>query len=159
MRELSLIIHDVRSIHNVASLFRTADGMGVARVYLTGYTPGPIDRFGRLVAAFTKVSLGAETSVPWEQGDIIETIATLHARAVQVVALEQAPGATSLSTYRPSEAVALVVGNEVDGLPPTVLNAVDSTVEIPMHGKKESLNVASAGAIALWHLASSSPHR
>ena len=158
MKELTLIIHDVRSVHNVGSLFRTADGMGVSKIYLTGYTPGPIDRFGRKVSAFTKVSLGAEESMPWEQGDITDTIDQLKEQDFEIVALEQAPNSVSLAEYQSKKPVALIVGNEVDGVSEEILETVDVVVEIPMRGEKESLNVANAGAIALYAL-SSSPHQ
>mgnify|MGYP000250559042 CR=1 FL=1 len=153
MHALILIIHDVRSVHNVGSLFRTADGMGVSTIYLTGYTPGPIDRFGRKISAFTKVSLGAEDSVSWEHTEnALALIQELKQKGSEVVALEQAPHAVPLSEYTPKENVALIVGNEVDGISQEILNAADATIEIPMKGEKESLNVANAGAIALWHL-------
>jgi len=150
--QVFLIIHDVRSVHNVGSLFRTADGMGVSKIYITGYTPGPVDRFGRAVDAFTKVSLGAEDTVPWEKRNIIELVAELKNSGVEVAALEQAPDAVLLDTYTPSGPVALIVGNEIDGLPEDVLAMSDVAIEIPMRGKKESLNVSNAGAIALYML-------
>lgn len=159
MQKFVLIIHDVRSVHNVGSLFRTADGMGVSKIYLTGYTPGSIDRFGRKVAAFTKVSLGAEDTVSWEQGDIAEILSQLKEQGFDIVALEQTSRSVSLADYEVEKPVALIVGNEVGGIDAGVLEAVDVVVEIPMKGKKESLNVANAGAIALWELTKNSPHQ
>ncbi|MFQ5540724.1 MAG: TrmH family RNA methyltransferase [Candidatus Paceibacteria bacterium] len=152
-REVFLIIHDVRSAHNVGSLFRTADCMGVSKIYLSGYTPAPIDRFGRKDARIAKVALGAEEVLPWDQREITELVAELKTSGVEVAALEQAPSAVPLDAYTPAGDVALIVGNEVDGLPHAVLVTSDATIEIPMKGKKESLNVAHAGAIALYHLA------
>lgn len=152
MQKVVLVIHDVRSIHNVGSLFRTADGLGVSKIYLTGYTPAPVDRFGRNVSAFSKVSLGAEETVPWEKKEIHELIHELKTNHFDVVALEQAPSAIPLDEYVSQKSVALILGNEVEGIPHTILDEVDAVVEIPMKGKKESLNVSNAGAIALYHL-------
>ncbi len=149
-RHLYLIIHNVRSAHNVGSLLRTADGLGVSRVFLTGYTGAPIDRFGRKDTKISKVSLGAEESVPWERREIGELFSELHAHNVEVVALEQAPQAIPLHEYTPTRAVALVVGNEVDGIEDSVIARADVVVHIPMKGEKESLNVSNAGAIALY---------
>src|SRR3989344_1009773 len=151
-KELYLVIHDVRSAHNVGSLFRTADATGVSRLFLTGYTPAPLDRFGRNNPKLSKVSLGAEDLVPWEKRDIVELIEKLHREHVDVLALEQAPGAVMLSSYVPKGPIALIVGNEVGGISDDILARCDAVVEIPMRGKKESLNVSNAGAIALFAL-------
>lgn len=155
-KKLYLIINDVRSTHNVGSLFRTADGMGVKKVFLTGYTPRPIDRFGRKDARIAKVALGAEESLAWDSGDIDTVIASLKEAGVAVVVLEQSPSAVPLATYIPSGDIALIVGNEVDGVPEEVCAKADVVVEIPMKGEKESLNVSNAGAIALFYFASCS---
>lgn len=152
MKKLYLIIHNVRSAHNVGSLFRTGDAMGVSKIFLTGYTPAPIDRFGRKDAKISKVSLGAEDAVSWEQREIRELIQELKKEGVEVVALEQTPASVPLCEYCPKGAVALIVGNEIDGLPKDILAVSDITIEIPMRGKKESLNVANAAAIALYNL-------
>lgn len=151
-----LIIHNVRSAHNVGSLLRTADGLGVTKVFLTGYTGSPIDRFGRKDSKIAKVSLGAEDSVPWEKRDVIELITELKQNHVAIVVLEQAPHAIPLHDYHPRGASALVVGNEVDGVSSEVLELADTVVEIPMRGEKESLNVSNAGAIALYQLSAHS---
>lgn len=154
-RQTYLIIHNVRSAHNVGSLLRTADGLGVERVFLTGYTGGPIDRFGRKDSKIAKVSLGAEDSVPWEKREITELITELKQNSVEVVALEQSPRSIPLHDYTPRGAVALIVGNEVDGVSSEVLELADTVVEILMRGEKESLNVSNAGAIALYALTAS----
>ncbi|XKT74613.1 MAG: TrmH family RNA methyltransferase [Patescibacteria group bacterium UBA2163] len=153
---LYLIINDVRSTHNVGSLFRTADGMGVKKVFLTGYTPHPVDRFGRKDMRIAKVALGAEESLAWESGDIDTVITSLKEEGVTVVALEQTPGAVSLAAYTAAGDTALIVGNEIDGVSETVCALADAVVEIPMKGKKESLNVSNAGAIALFHFSNRS---
>lgn len=149
---LFLIIHDVRSAHNVGSLFRTADGMGVAKVFLTGYTGAPIDRFGRKDAKISKVSLGAEDTVPWEKKEIEKLLVELRAQNVEIVALEQSPQSIPLADYTPKKSVALIVGNEVEGVASDILALCDAVVEIPMRGEKESLNVSNAAAIALYEL-------
>lgn len=150
--ELHLIIHDIRSAHNVGSLFRTADALGVSKIFLTGYTPTPTDRFGRKDQKIAKVSLGAEETVVWEKREIHELIQELKKEGMQVVALEQAKGATLLDSYTPKGGTALIVGNEVEGVPEDVLEAADQVVEIPMLGSKESLNVSVAAGIALYAL-------
>lgn len=151
-----LIIHDVRSAHNVGSLFRTADGLGISKIFLTGYTPSPVDRFGRKDAKISKVSLGAEDTVPWEQREIRELIWGFKKSGVEVVALEQTSDSIVLSDYHPKGVVALVVGNEVEGISADILEQCSTIIEIPMRGKKESLNVANAAAIALYQLSVSS---
>lgn len=151
---LYLVIHNVRSAHNVGSLFRTADGVGVVKIFITGYTGAPVDRFNRKDEKIRKVSLGAEDAVPWEKREITELITELKQNSVEVVALEQTPRSTPLHEYRPKGAVALVVGNEVEGVPEEVLALCDTAVEIPMKGKKESLNVSNAGSIALYVVSS-----
>jgi tRNA G18 (ribose-2'-O)-methylase SpoU len=134
-------------------MFRTADGAGVSKIYLTGYTPGPIDRFGRKVSAFTKVSLGAEDTVPWERGDsILELVQKLKKDGVQVVALEQDTRSARLGSMNFDKCVALIVGNEVGGITGEILDEVDVILEIPMRGIKESLNVSVAAGIALYGL-------
>lgn len=146
-----LILHDIRSAHNVGSIFRTADGAGVAQIYLTGYTPRPIDRFGRGQPEIAKTALGAEQSVPYEAAAAVsDIISRLRADGTMVVAVEQSPGSVSLADFTPPERVAYVVGNEVTGIPANVLARVDAIVEIPMYGEKESLNVAVATGIVCY---------
>ncbi len=147
-----LILHNIRSAENVGSMFRSADAFGVSKVYLTGYTPAPIDRFQRPVHKIAKTALGGEKSVAWEQGDAAEVIAKLKASGVRVVALEQDSRSVSLVSYMVPTQAALIVGNEVTGVEPEVLALADDVVEIEMRGEKESLNVAVAAGIALFHL-------
>jgi 23S rRNA (guanosine2251-2'-O)-methyltransferase len=146
-----VILHDVRSLYNVGAIFRTADGAGVAKIFLTGYTPAPIDRFGRTVTEINKTSLGASGMVPWEQGDIVDVIARLHADGVSVVAVEQAATSVSLYEYEPPAKVAYIFGNEVLGVPPAVSLLADTILEIPMVGEKESLNVSVTAGVVLFH--------
>jgi tRNA G18 (ribose-2'-O)-methylase SpoU len=143
---VTAILHNIRSIHNVGSMFRTADGLGVDKLYLTGYTPTPADRFGRKREKFAKVALGAEEVVDWEkQQDPLDVINTLQESNWLVLACEPTQSAVNVSSYTPEkEDVCLVFGNEVDGLQSEVITACDETIQIPMYGKKTSLNVAVA---------------
>lgn len=159
--EIVLIAHDLRSTHNVGSLLRTAEGLGVSRVYLTGYTPYPImkkdSRLPHLAVKIdkdiTKTALGAEKLVKWtHESDIFKLMAGLKASHYNLVALEQTPDAVPLPDFRPESSVALVVGNEVTGLGKEILESVQKVVEIPMRGKKESFNVVQAAAMAVYHL-------
>lgn len=150
--EVSVILNDIRSAHNVGSIFRTADGAGVSRIYLCGYTPAPVDRFDRPVKEIAKVALGAERTVPYEVREITELISELKSKGTQVVALEQSPNALSYTNLVPTGDIALVLGSEVPGIPEEILNLCGAVIEIPMRGSKESLNVAVAAGIALYSL-------
>ena len=160
MRQLVLIAHNLRSAHNVGSLLRTAEGLGVKQVFLTGYTPYPratddarlphlalkIDR------QIGKTSLGAEKTIDWRHADEIDSVlADIKEKGFTIAALEQAPESIKLPDYRPPDKLALIVGSEVEGLEREVLDSSDLILEIPMLGQKESFNVASAAAMALYH--------
>jgi len=150
-RETFVILHNIRSAHNVGSIFRTADGAGVSKIYLTGYTPLPVDRFGRVVSEIAKTSLGATESVLWEHHeDVEELIQTLQREGVTVVAVEQDEQATSYDTYTPDGTVAYIMGNETEGISEEVRSMVDTIVDIPMCGEKESLNVSVATGVILY---------
>lgn len=153
--QVSLILHDIRSSENVGSIFRTADAAGVAKIYLSGYTPTPLDRFRRKNAKLAKAALGAEEFVPWETGESIAAlIAKLKAENVSIIAIEQSPRSVPYMEYVPEKAIACILGNEVEGISEDVLALADTIVEIPMHGKKESLNVSVAAGIVLFGLRS-----
>jgi 23S rRNA (guanosine2251-2'-O)-methyltransferase len=146
-----VILSDVRSSHNVGAIFRTCEGAGVDMLYLAGYTPHPIDRFGREVAEIKKTSLGASTMVPWTAADDIEAlILKLQSQGVTVVAVEQTPQSISLYDFTPPVSVAYIFGNEITGVLPEVVSLCDAVVEIPMHGRKESLNVSVTTGIVLF---------
>lgn len=151
--QVSVVLHDIRSMHNVGSIFRTADGAGVSKIYITGYTPAPVDRFNRPVREIAKVALGAEQSVPWEKCEITELIQSLRKDGVQVVAVEQSDYSIPYTTFKLTGDTALIFGNEVGGLADSVVMQCDTVVEIPMHGTKESLNVSVAAGIVLYQLA------
>jgi tRNA G18 (ribose-2'-O)-methylase SpoU len=136
-------------------MFRTADAFGIAKIFLTGYTPSPLDRFKRPVSKIAKAALGAEKTVSWEVGNVYEVVAKLKADKVRIIGLEQDPRAITLSNFVKHPGVgqtALVVGNEVEGIEEGVRVLCDDLVEIPMLGKKESLNVSVATGIALYKL-------
>jgi 23S rRNA (guanosine2251-2'-O)-methyltransferase len=161
VRQIILIIHNVRSAHNAGSLLRTADGLGIERVIFSGYTPYPqsendsrlphlAQKTGRQIQ---KTALGAEKTVPWQRtGDIKTELVGLLGLGYQTAALEQTPTAIPLAEFKPPPKIALIVGNEISGLEPEVLSSVAVHLQIPMLGTKESFNVAAAAAMALYHL-------
>ena len=149
----SLILYNIRSNENVGSLLRTADAVGIEKVYLVGYTPCPIDRFGREVGAIAKTALGAQKTVPWEKVEAIDIVLkVLKGEGVTIVAIEQAPSAIDYKDVPSAPCMACMLGNEVEGIEPEVLRQVDIIAEIPMRGQKESLNVSVATGVALFAL-------
>lgn len=156
-----MVAHNVRSCHNVGSMLRTADGMGIKKVYLTGYTPYPkkpndprlphlANKINRQI---TKTSLGAEKFVSWAQFENLEqAVKELKADGFAIVALEQTKISRKLNKSSFPERVAILVGNEIEGLMQDDIKLADLAVEIPMLGNKESFNVAAAAAMALHHL-------
>ncbi len=160
MRSLIVIAHNLRSSHNVGSLLRTADGLGVEQVYLTGYTPYPAQvddmRLPHLAHKInkniSKTALGAELSVVWQhQSDINALIHELRMQSYTIAALEQTATARDLSTYKPPERLAIILGREVEGVESEILALTDLQLVIPMLGQKESFNVVQAAAMALYH--------
>lgn len=145
-----VILHNIRSHYNVGAIFRSADGAGVEKIFLTGYTPTPKDRFGRVVPEIQKTSLGASDMVAWEQGDIYKVVQMLKSINVCVVAVEQHENSVSLYDFKPPEKVAYIFGNEVDGVTADITSLCDHIVEIPMRGSKESLNVSVTAGIVLF---------
>jgi len=154
-----LIVHNLRSAHNVGSLFRTAEGLGVGKVWLSGYSPYPLakndDRLPHIAdkvdKRIAKTALGAEKLVPWQKAtDINKVMVKLRAQGFTIAALEQTADSIKLPDFRPSDRLALIVGREVEGLEPEVLARCDLCLEIPMFGRKESFNVAQAAAMALY---------
>jgi tRNA G18 (ribose-2'-O)-methylase SpoU len=151
--EISLILLDIRSIHNVGSIFRTADCAGVKKIYLAGYTPAPVDRFGRKRADFAKVSLGAEEAVEWESAADAETlIKELKASGMKIIAVEQDENAVDYKKVKIGGPSAIIYGNEVGGVPKEIVKLCDTVAEIPMHGTKESLNVSVSVGISLFRM-------
>lgn len=153
MAEKVVILDCIRSAHNVGSIFRTSDGAGVTKIFLGGYTPTPVDRFGRIQEAIEKTSLGATETVLSEavaEGAEAILAARLHAEGFTIVAIEQTPQSAPLITFVVPEKVAYIFGNEVEGVSETWLALADHHVEIPMMGKKESLNVSVCAGIVLF---------
>ena len=145
---ITALLHNIRSLHNVGSMFRTSDGAGVEKLYLcgeTGIPPRP---------EIAKTALGAEESVPWEYWmDAKECIAKLKGKGFRIVALELGPKSVDYRKFVTKVPTCLVVGNEVEGLPRGVLALCDDFIQIPMRGAKESLNVSVAFGIAVYELA------
>lgn len=156
-KELFLILHDIRSAHNVGAIFRTADGAGVSKIFLTGYTPVPHDGKRILKSQadkmLAKTALGAEQTVAWEKcEDLPKLLDELKQKGCQLVALEKTAEATDLKKFQPTFPLALVLGNEVEGVSEEVLAKCDAVVSIPMRGQKESLNVSVAAGIAMYEI-------
>lgn len=160
MKTAALIAHNLRSTHNVGSLLRTAEGLGVRHVYLTGYTPYPLSNTdtrlphlaAKLHSQIHKTALGAEDAISWSHhDDIADVIALLKQDDFTVCAVEQAKGSLALPDYAVPDKFALLVGREVDGIEPDILKLCDHILEIPMFGKKESFNVVQAAAMVLYH--------
>lgn len=146
-----VLLHNIRSAHNVGSVFRTADASGVCRIFLSGYTPAPTDRFGRLQKEIAKTALGAEQHIPWGQ---VSTPSPLLERLKRqgwcIVAVEQDARAREYRSFKMNCPTVFVFGNEVRGLSKSLRDRADMIVEIPMRGTKESLNVSVAAGIVLF---------
>jgi tRNA G18 (ribose-2'-O)-methylase SpoU len=159
---MQIILHNIRSMHNVGSIFRTADAAGCEKIYLCGITPAPIDKFGRKRQPIAKVSLNAEDYIPWEYTkSTTRLIDRLKKDGYTILAVEQSKNSIPYFRFSPQSRrgqtsakskIALVLGNEIKGLPRSVLNRADKILEIPMRGQKESLNVAVAFGIIVFQL-------
>ena len=142
----------MRSLYNVGSLFRTADAFGVSKIYLTGYTGTPANPLHKI--RMQKSALGAENWVPWEyEKSPIRLIKRLRSQNVKIIALENTKTAINIKKIKPKFPLALVLGEEVRGVSKPILKLCDQTVQIPMLGKKESLNVSVAFGIAAFKIA------
>ncbi len=143
-----LILDNIRSAHNVGSIFRTADAAGIDKIYLCGYTPRP-DKNDKIA----KTALGAEKTVTWEHHALAwKLIENLKKEGVHVVALEQDPTAIDIFDFKAQFPLALVVGNEVKGISKALLKRAETILAIPQYGRKESLNVSVATGIAIYTL-------
>jgi len=156
-KEIILILDNIRSTHNVGSIFRTADAARVSKIYLVGITPDPIDRFGRKRSDISKASLGAEESIEWEHSsDMASLISKLKEKSFEVVALEQSELAIDYKEFQKTslglEKLALILGSEVEGISKDILSLCDKIIDIPMLGEKESLNVSVATGVALFRI-------
>lgn len=157
-KELFLILHNIRSAHNVGAIFRTADGAGVSKIYLTGYSHPPFSGENELLKSkadkmLEKTALGGEKSVPWEKcEDILELLENLRKKDCLVTALETTADAIEIGKFESEKSVALILGNEVSGVPAEILEKCDLAVAIPMRGVKGSLNVSVAAGIATYEI-------
>ncbi len=146
-KEIYLVAQNIRSLFNVGSLFRCADVFGVKKIYLCGYTGFPPRK------EIGKTALGADEWVPWErQWQTHVLIKKLKKQKIKIVVLETSNKSTPLPKFKPSFPLALVVGSETSGVSKSIMAQADEVVKIPMLGKKESLNVAVAASIALYHV-------
>lgn len=137
----------------MGSIFRTADAAGVSKIYLTGYTPAPVDHFSRVNKEIAKTALGAEQTIAWEKvEDIGGLISRLKTERYKIVALEQAANSVNYRHVKLAGPTAIIVGNEVGGISKEILAQCDVVAEIPMRGSKESLNVAVSTGIFLFQL-------
>lgn len=160
MPDIILIAHNIRSTHNVGAFFRTADGFGVRKIIFSGYTPHPtfigdtrLPHFAdKITRQIHKTALGAETTVPFERYEE-PPIAALKSEGYSIVGLEQDVRSVMLPEFQVPQKVALLLGNEIDGIYPELRNQCDALIEIPMKGKKESYNVSVSCGIALYSLA------
>lgn len=150
MDKFVVICDDIRSLFNVGSVFRTADAVGVDRIYLCGITGRP----GRdkTDEKLSKVALGAEKIVSWEyRKQSWRLLDELKAQGFQIVSLELTPESINYVNFKPKFPLALVIGNEVEGVKPSLLKRSERYIQIPMRGEKESLNVSVAfGIAASW---------
>jgi tRNA G18 (ribose-2'-O)-methylase SpoU len=144
---VSLLLENVRSLYNVGAFFRTGDGAGIEKLYLTGFTGYPPQNM------ISKTALGAEETLAWEHfGDAVPAIRKLRASDYEIAAIETSVHAVDLFDWQPRFPVCLLFGHETDGLTPPVAALADTHVRIPMLGMKHSLNVATAGGIVLYEL-------
>lgn len=144
---LVIVLDNIRSLHNVGSVFRTADAFRLQGVWLCGITACPP------AAEIHKTALGAEDSVSWEYfEDTLDAVERLQRKGYEVLAVEQVEGSLKLNTFRidPAKRYALILGNEVKGVRQDVVDAADAALEIPQYGTKHSMNVSVTAGIVMW---------
>lgn len=141
-----MLLHNVRSLYNVGAFFRTADAVGLSRLYLSGFTGSPPSN------QIAKTALGSEQSVPWERADPLALIAARRSAGWETAAIETVDEAVDLFEWQPRFPVLIVFGHEVEGLPAELVQRCDTRVRIPMVGTKRSLNVATAGGVVMYEL-------
>ncbi len=152
-RENILILNDIRSVENVGAIFRTADAVGIDKIYLVGYTPTPLDRFGRKRGDLAKSALGAEEFIAWEQKKSMSALLTkLKKEKYLIIGIEQDKKSIDYKKVKLQQKNAFIIGTEVTGIPKNILAKCDIISEIPMRGKKESLNVSVATGVALFRV-------
>lgn len=147
----NIVLHNIRSAHNIGAIFRIADAIGIDTVYLSGYSPTPRDRFGRTRGDIHKTALGAEKTVSWKYvSNIGNLLRRLKKDDFTIVAVEQNKNAIDYKEFTTPDKSAFIFGNEVRGLSQKLLEKCDHVISIPMRGKKESLNVATSVGIILF---------
>jgi tRNA G18 (ribose-2'-O)-methylase SpoU len=155
-----ILLPEIRSAHNVGSIFRSADCFGIAKIFLTGTTPRPTDRFGRSNAGpqkeIAKTALGAEKTIAWEYlekaGDAIKKA---KKDGFSIISIEQGLGSITPQEFikiNKSEKLLIIMGNEVTGIPKDIIKKSDHLIEIPMKGEKESLNVSVCAGVIMYEL-------
>jgi tRNA G18 (ribose-2'-O)-methylase SpoU len=155
-KDFYVIAHNIRSLFNVGSIFRTADAFSVSKIYLTGYTPTPAEFKHKI--KISKTALGAEETVPWEHNKSAVRVLKdlkLKNKKIKIIALENnvKTKTIKLSKFKPTFPLALILGEEVGGVDKSLLKFCDKVVEIPMFGQKESLNVSVAFGVAAYVIA------
>ena len=144
---LCVVLNNIRSLHNVGTIFRTADGAGIEKIWLCGITGYPPQ------GGIAKTALGAQDHVPWEdREDVLGLVKELKRSGYQIVLLEQMHGSVSHDAFKAKSPVCLVIGNEVDGIAEALPSLSDAAIEIEMDGIKNSLNVAVAFGIAVYQI-------
>lgn len=155
MNKKILVLDNIRSVHNVGAMFRTAEAAGVDEILLCGITPGPLDRFGRPRSDVAKASVGAHEMVSWQQMTDAQTaIEYLQQQNTQIISMEINDTSIDYKTVAPdaNRSVAIVMGNENTGVSDEWLQVSDVVAHIPMAGEKESLNVSTTCGIALFRI-------
>ena len=148
-----LILPDIRSALNVGAIFRTADAVGITKIFLTGCTPRPTDQFKRIQKDIAKSALGAEKTIPWEYKKSLPIlIRALRRESYKIIAIEQAKNSIDYKKLKVEEKNVFLLGSEVSGLPKNILKKCDIVAEIPMKGEKESLNVSVACGVVLFRI-------
>lgn len=159
LREIIIIVHNIRSAYNVGSIIRTAEGFGIKKIIISGYSPYPaLQNDERLPHEITKINnlihktaLGAENLIDFEYQQFPD-LDSLKRSGYEIVGLEQSPNSQKIQNFKSTSNLVLIVGEEINGISETLLNQCDSIIEIPMFGKKESFNVSVATGIALYAL-------
>lgn len=147
---ITVVLDNVRSMHNVGSVFRTCDAFNIEKLWLCGITGKPPHR------EITKTAIGAERTVDWEYAaSAVECVRILKERGYNILGVEQVEGAVQLGTHTFAERQALVFGNEIDGVSEEVLALCDHALEIPQWGSKHSLNISVAAGLVLWEAVNS----
>jgi tRNA G18 (ribose-2'-O)-methylase SpoU len=163
MPDIIVIAHNIRSSHNIGSIFRTCEGLGIKKLVLSGYSPypkKPNDKrlphvASRAAGQISKTALGADKYLSWEYAnDVFSTISKLKSAGYTIASLEQSAKSIDLNEFDPPVKIAVILGSEIEGVSKDILDMSDIVIEIEMKGKKESFNVSAAAAMCLYKLSS-----